>query len=319
VAAFVGAAEDLNAAGYVETQHLVSVVANSAGQHVEAETTRATIDGIHRTATSAGSGHQSSRDVRELDPESVGQRAADLARRGADPVDLDPGTYEVVLAPEAAATIAVFLGFYGFNARAAEEGRSFVRLGDGQLDDAITLADDPTDPRSVGTPFDAEGTPRARLVLVEGGTSAALVHDRRTAAKAGTASTGNHVPGSDTMGPVPTDLVVSPGGSTTEQLIAGVQRGLLVTAFNYCRVLDPKSLVVTGLTRNGTFLIEDGQVTRPVAGLRFTQSFVGALAPGQVLGVGDDDRYADSEFGPGLVITPSLHLRSWAFTGGAQG
>ena len=92
-----------------------------------------------------------------------------------------------------------------------------------------------------------------------------------------------------------------------------------MTTFNYCRVLDPKSLVVTGLTRNGTFVIEGGEVTGAVANLRFTQSFVEALGPERLLDIGSDARFADSEFGPGLAYVPSLRLASWNFTGGSSG
>jgi predicted Zn-dependent protease len=122
-------------------------------------------------------------------------------------------------------------------------------------------------------------------------------------------------------GPDAANLVVEGGGGgrTAEQLVAGMGRGLLVTCFNYCRVLDPKTVGVTGLTRNGTFLVEDGRISRPVTNLRFTQSFVEALGPGRVLGVGGDARLADCEFGPGRVVAPALHLAAWRFTGGAAG
>jgi predicted Zn-dependent protease len=121
------------------------------------------------------------------------------------------------------------------------------------------------------------------------------------------------------MGPVPLDLVVEGGDVAPEAMIGDVGRGLLVTSFNYCRVLDPKTLVVTGLTRNGTFRIDDGRITAPVRDLRFTQSFPEALGAGRVLSVGDDARYADGEFGPGMAIVPSLRLASFRFTGGAAG
>ena len=97
------------------------------------------------------------------------------------------------------------------------------------------------------------------------------------------------------------------------------ERGLLVSEFNYCRILDPKTKVVTGLTRNGTFLVEDGKIVRPVKNLRFTQSFLDALGPGNVLGISREARFADSEFGAGLVHCPALRLGSWRFTGGARG
>jgi predicted Zn-dependent protease len=101
--------------------------------------------------------------------------------------------------------------------------------------------------------------------------------------------------------------------------VAGVERGIYVSTFNYCRVLDPKTLVVTGLTRNGTFMIENGSITDPLTNMRFTQSFVEALGPDKVLGIGNDSRLADCEFDPLLVRAPSLRLSSWNFTGGAEG
>ncbi len=316
---FVDAGPELAGAGYVDTESTQLAFASTAGQRAAATSTRATIDGIHQTPTSAGSAHQTSLALADLDGTAVGERAAHRARRSAEFVDLAPSEIEVVLGPEAVATILTFLGAYGFNGKAHLEGSSFVRIGEGQFDEAITLRNDPADPRAIGTPIDAEGTPRRTTTLVEAGVSRALAHDRRTALRAGTESTGDAVPGGASMGAVPTSLALQPGGTPPEQLIADVRRGLLITQFHYCRVLDPKTLVVTGLTRNGTFLVEDGAVTGAVGNLRFTESFVDALGPGRVRGVGDDDRYADAEFGPGMVIAPSLHLASWHFTGGAAG
>ncbi len=316
---FVDADPTLRAAGFVDTELDQVAFASTAGQRATGATTRATADGIHQTEVSAGSAHGTSVAIGELDVAALGARAADRARRSADFRDLDPGTYEVVLGPEAVSTVLTFLAVYGFNAKAHLEGASFVELGETQFDPAVTILEDPTDPRAIGLPFDAEGTPRSRFALVEAGVSRALAHDRRTARRAGTVSSGNAIPGGEGMGAIPLNIVM-PGGSTPQQeLIGAVERGLLVTQFHYCRILDPKSQVATGLTRNGTFLIEDGEVTGAVGNLRFTQSFLAALGPDQVLGIGDDDRYADGEFGAGMVICPSLRLAGWNFTGGAKG
>ena len=138
-------------------------------------------------------------------------------------------------------------------------------------------------------------------------------------AKAGVASTGHGMPANWIYGPLPTNLRLAEGTEAVDDMIAGVDRGLYVATFNYCRVLDPKTQVVTGLTRNGTFMIENGAITGAVTNLRFTQSFVAALGPDRVLGVGGDARFADSEFGPGLVWAPTLRLAGWSFTGGAAG
>lgn len=317
---FVRAGGDgTDAAGYCETRHVRFAYANSRGHHASDESTLAVLDGIHRMETAAGMGHQAAVGLDALDGAAAGRGAADVAARSTGADDLDPATLPVVLGPEAVATIAIFLGLYGFNAKAVTEGRSFVRLDEQQFDAAFSLRDDVTHERATGLAVDHEGSRRGRTDLVVDGRSVSLAHDRRTALAAGTTSTGHHVPRSETMGPLPTDLVVGTGTASVDDLVATVEDGLYVTAFNYCRVLDPRTLVVTGLTRNGTFRIRDGRLDRPVTNLRFTQSFVDALGPGRLLAVGDDDRHADCEFGAGMVIAPSLALSAWHVTGGAGG
>jgi len=319
VTAFVEAAAGMNAAGYCESEFLQLAFANTAGQTASAATTRATIDGIHRTVTSAGQGHQTSRSLSDLDGGSAGRTAADLASAGQDPVDPDPDRYEVVLGPEAVATIFQFLAIYGFNSKAMAEGRSFVQLDEQQFDEAISLRDDVHDARSIGLTIDVEGTPTQPLTLIERGVNTSLAYDRRTAAAEGRTSTGHAIPGGEQFGPVPIHMLAGAGDTPQDELVRGMQRGLFITAFNYCRVLDPKTMVTTGLTRNGTFLVEDGKIVRPVGNLRFTQSLVAGLASGQVLGVGSDGRHAEGEFGPGMVWTPSVRLQSWNITGTARG
>jgi predicted Zn-dependent protease len=319
VADFVAAAPEMKAAGFCETLgHDVAFV-NTAGHRAFGKYTRASIDGIHQTKGAAGSGHATSQRLGDLDGAAVGALAADRARRGTDAYDIKPGEYEVVLAPEAVGTIAMFLAYYGFNGKLHAEGQSFVELGEKQFDAAIHLYDDAIDPRAIGVGFDAEGTPRRRMELVSSGVTKAIAHDRRTARNAGVVPTGHGDPGSELWGPLPTHVFLEPGDSSVEEMISSIDRGLYVATFNYCRVLDPKALDVTGLTRNGTFMIENGEITGAVTNMRFTQSFVGALAQGQVRAIGNDARFADSEFGPGMMYVPSLHLDGWNFTGGAAG
>ena len=319
VAGFVDAGRQFDAAGFCETRHVRIAYANSRGHRAADASTHAVCNGIHQRGLAAGMAHRESRGLANLDGAAIGAASVRLAERATDPVDLDPGPLPVVLGPEAVATLAVFLGLYGFNARAVAEGRSCVVLDEQQFDPTISLRDDVFDARNVSWGFDAEGVARQRVDLVRDGVSVALAHDRRTAAAAGTTTTGHHVPGSEVYGPMPTDLVLAPGTSSPADLVAGIDRGLLVTSFNYCRVLDPRTLVVTGLTRNGTFLIEDGELGPAVGNLRFTQSFVQALAPGRVRGIGNDDRYAMNEFDAGMTIAPSLALDQWNFTGGSEG
>ncbi|MGB9357883.1 MAG: metallopeptidase TldD-related protein [Acidimicrobiia bacterium] len=316
---FVDAGDGLLAAGYCQTEGRMEAFANSAGQSASGRHSSAIIDGIHQTGTSAGCAHAASVAIGDLDGAAVGELAAKRAVDSAVPFDTKPGEYEVILAPEAVATIAVFLGFYGFNGKMLSEGQSFVDLGTRQFDEQFQMWDDVTDSRAMGVAFDTEGTPKGHLDLVVDGVTRGVAHNRKTAKKAGVASTGNNVPGAEGWGPIPTNVFVGGGDQSVDKLIASVERGIYVSTFNYCRILDPKTMVVTGLTRNGTFMIENGRITDAVTNLRFTQSFVDCFSEGKILGLGDDARFADSEFAPGIMYVPTMRLGSWNFTGGAEG
>ena len=318
VAAFVAAAAGLETAGACSTTETVAAFANTAGQRLVGRSTIASLDGIARTSDSDGSGRFASPSIADLDGSLVGGRAAAKARESQHPTDLDPGRYEVVLEPQCVENLLQFLFVYGFNGRTVEEGRSFVRLGEQQFDPAISLRDDATDAETVGLLFDIEGTPKRRVdVVVDGVTSAAL-HTRRTAAKAGTESTSCAVEDGDIWGALPQNVVFAAGDRAEGDLVAGVERGLLVTDFWYTRILDPRTQVVTGLTRNGVWLIEDGRVVRPIRNLRFTQSYIEAVAPGAVRGISRERALIPGGF-EGIHLVPSLHVTSWNFTGGAKG
>jgi predicted Zn-dependent protease len=330
VAAFVAAGDGLEGAGFCETTLSERYFANSAGQGLDSHDTSAALDAIFRVPGADGrpgsDGVASTYSSRfaDLDGGALGRHAAARVRIGTGLVELPPGRYEVVLEPRCVAYLMDFFTFYGFNGRAVTEGRSFVALGERQLDPALSLSDDATDPRQLGPVFDAEGTPKRRVPLVEAGVITAVTHDRRSAAQAGggATTTGHAVAGGEASGAVATATVLGPasarGPRPVASLISEVGRGLLVSDFWYTRVLDPKTLVATGLTRNGVFLIEKGEVGRAVSNLRFTQSYVAALAPGQVLGVGDDARLAPGGIHLSLHYAPSLHLAAWNFTGNAS-
>jgi predicted Zn-dependent protease len=320
VGAFVTAADGLETAGYCSTEGVRIAFANSAGQRLSGRSTSATLDGIARTGSSDGSSRASSVRLADLDGTVTGLEAVRRARDSADATDLPPGPYEVVLSPSCVVNMLTFLALHGFNGRAVEEGRSFARIGESQFDEAISLADDVSHAMATGVGFDAEGTPKRRVELVRAGVTSGLIHDRRTAKALGTESTGNAVAGAGPFGALPANLVLEAGSASQDDLVGGVERGLLVTDFWYTRILDPRTQVVTGLTRNGVWLIESGRVQRPVTNLRFTQSFLDALGPGQVRGVGSDlTLVGGAVFGIGAYVVPSLHLASWNFTGGAKG
>ncbi|SIQ08611.1 TldD/PmbA family protein [Micromonospora avicenniae] len=337
VRAFVEAAGGLEAAGYCRTTHRSSGFANSAGQSAYGHAVEAAMDGIARAGGADGVARLCADRLADIDGAALGARAAAKARAAVAPVELPPGRYEVVFEPAAVADLLQNLSWYGFNGKRHAERQSFADPGTAQFDPAVTVVDDPL--AAVDLPFDVEGTPRRRLALVEAGTTAAVVHDRRTAADAGTQSTGHGITGGASFGPIPRNLRLlgsdGTGGDTdgipgdpaagavadrdTAALVAQVARGLLVSDLWYTRVLDPKSLVVTGLTRNGVWLIEDGEVTSPVRDFRFTESYPRALGPGRVLGLGRRPVRQPDRLDGVWWEAPPLRLAEWNFTGGASG
>jgi predicted Zn-dependent protease len=318
VAEFVSEAGGLETAGFCSTAAVRVAFANSIGQRLTARATVAELDGIARTSTADGSGRAASADISALNGSEIGARAATKARNASEPTDLEPGRYEVVLEPGCVADMLEFLSVYGFNGKAVEEGRSFATVGSAQFDPSLTLRDDVSDPHTVGIAFDVEGSPKLPRDLVRDGTIVGLLHTRRTGKAAGTESTGHAVEGGAAWGALGGNLVLEGRAPRDTDLVASVERGVVVTDFWYTRVLDPRTQVVTGLTRNGVWLIEEGRVVRPITNLRFTQSFIEALAPGAVQGT-SRARALVREGWDLAYLVPSLHLASWNFTGGAKG
>jgi predicted Zn-dependent protease len=313
---FVRAAGGLETAGYSRTSWWTGAYRNSAGQSLSASATDAVLDGIARLDGADSVARKASAAIGDLDGTALGERAGAAVRSQADPVELEPGRYEVVLMPEATSDVITNLAFYGFNGRFFADGRSFAELGQQQFDESITYLDDPF---TGGRPYDFEGTPRTRMMMVNKGVTCGIAHDRRTAAQAGVAPTGHGAGEESPFGPIALNPGLLPGAATVEEMIAGVGRGLLITDFWYTRVLDPKTLVITGLTRNGVWLIEDGKVVRPVRNMRFTQAYPQALAPGQVLAIGAEAVLQPNRRDLVNTASPALRLASWNFTGGASG
>jgi predicted Zn-dependent protease len=332
---FVAGAGGLETAGYCSTLRLTTAFANSAGMSAQAQTAIASFDAIARRDGVDGVSRLSSSRLSDLDGARLGARAAAKARAGVDARELPPGRYEVVLEPTAVFDLLENLAMFGFNGKAVNEGRSFVEVGAAQFDPSVSIVDDPLDPRGLGAAFDTEGTPKTRRAFVDEGTMVAVAHDRRSGAQAGEASTGHALAGAAAWGAIATNLQLLPSGDdplagtgevagpiadkSVAALVAAVQRGVLVSDFWYTRVLDPRTLVVTGLTRNGVWLIENGEITTPVKNFRFTQSYPQALAPGSVLGIGTHSVGLPASWDAMAYRAPALRLASWNFTGNASG
>ena len=184
----------------------------------------------------------------------------------------------VVLEEHAVVDLLDNLGFVGFSGLAVEEGRSFFEPGRRVGSELVTIVDDARDPAGMPAAFDYEGVPTRRVVMLDAGVCREVVHDAATAARAGVASTGHGLPAPNPWGPFPLHAAMAAGTTPRADVLAGLRDGLLVTRFHYTNVVHPKLAVVTGMTRDGTFLVRDGEIVGPVRNLRFTQSYLDALA-----------------------------------------
>jgi predicted Zn-dependent protease len=312
-------ANSLQAAGFFERSAETAAIANKQGNFGYGRVTDAHLSATVRNAagTSSGWASQPAVLIESIDGAAVAKTAVDKCLRWKDPKRLDPGKYTVVLEPTATGDLVQMMGF-GMQARAAEEGRSFLsKKGGGTLageklfPDFITLRSDPFNKLYSALPWGGGGfgfgggggagggLPADRVTWIENGVVKNLVYDRYWAAKAGKQPT-----------PAPGRLVLEGGGKSITDLIASVDRGLLVTRFWYIRVVNPQTMQVTGLTRDGVFLIEQGKVTSPVMNFRFNQSPVEMLK--NTMAMGTPVRVRGGEGGG--MIAPAIVAKDFSFT-----
>ncbi len=291
-------------------------VANSLGIFAYYSTTTADINTVIMSDDSAGYAAATAWKVGEINTEVVGAEAVEKALQTRNPRELSPGRYPVILEEYAVADMLETLAYLGFGALAVQEGRSFMvdSFGKQIMSDAISIWDDGLDPTGLPMPFDFEGVPRQRVDLIKGGVAEAVVYDSHTAGKEGRASTGHGLPAPNTYGPVPGHIFMAPGEASKEEMLETMERGLWVTRFHYTVPVHPKLAIVTGMTRDGTFLIEKGEVAYPIKNLRFTQSYIEALANVEL--VGRATRLQQSWFGG--VRAPALKLAEFEFTGATE-
>jgi PmbA protein len=294
-------------------EHLA--VANSHGIRAVQRRTSAQLLTV-TMAADGGSGYaeQASVDVTGIDAAAVGREAADKARATENPVAVDPGDWTVVLEEYAVVDLLSMLGYMGFSALAVQEDRSFAEPGKVIGSELVTIVDDATEPGAMPMAFDYEGVAKQKVVLVERGVCRDVVYDAQTAARGGVSSTGHGLPAPNSYGPFPLNMVMSAGTTERSALVGEMDRGLLVTRFHYTNPVHPKLAIVTGMTRDGTFLVEGGKIVGPVRNLRFTQSYLAALAG--TVAVGRDRRTVRGDFGG--VLVPAVRIEGWTFTGATE-
>ena len=310
------AAKHAAASGKVASGAAELAVANSLGvrQYAAASTFSAACTAMIEGA--AGSEEWTAGSVAKLEAHlaDFGHDAVDTALAGRKPQKEEPGEWTVILAPRAVSTLIGFLVHLGFDSLAHIENRSFLagRMGTKVASEKVTILDDGLSPDAMPLPFDFDGVPRRRLTLIESGVARELPHSLRTAKKANTKSTG-HSFGPQASGVIPIHVAMQPGDATLARMVASTERGLLVSRFWYANVAEPSRAVITGMTRDGLFLVEKGRLAGPVCNMRFTESIINALLRVEL--VGSELQGVGDEWSSGVIRVPALKLSSFRFTG----
>ena len=275
----VMAGNRLYAAGYVSSRSDTIALANSKGvrRFFRGSDSAINIKAIGDTSSGYAEGY--ARRFGDLSPTALAERAARKALEGAQPRVLEPGKYTVILEPPAFREFLGYLSWMAFGAQPFEQGSSFMsgKIGESVMGANVTIRDDFEQPLHLGLPFDFEGAPRWPVTLVEQGVARDVVYDSYYAAKLHHDNTGHALPAPNPDGPLPLNIVVDPGVRTLDEMIAGTERGVLVTRTWYIRLVDQKQTIITGMTRDGLFLIENGAIGCWLKNMRFNESIVGAI------------------------------------------
>ena len=307
---------NLVASGALSTSIWSMAIGNSHDLFLYHTGTQSSFSTVIMGGDSSGYAENAAWDIDGLDTEALGREAIAVAQQSRSPREIGAGEYPVVLKPYAVCDIVETLGWIGLGALTVQEKRSFMA---GKIDERVasplvTIWDDGHDLRGLPMPFDFEGVPKQRVSLIEDGIARGVVYDMETAAREGRQSTGHGLPVPNTWGPMPANLFMASGEASLGELIASVERGLLVTRFHYTVPVHEQRTVTTGMTRDGTFWIENGEIAYPVKNLRFTQSYISALDSVAILG--QDTRLMQAWSGGNYA--PAVKLNSFRFTGATE-
>jgi predicted Zn-dependent protease len=302
------------AAGSMTTGTLTLGIANSKGVFAECETTLVDASTVVMSATSSGWAQASGWRLGSVVWDDLADEAIRKTRLGEHPIDGKPGEYTVILDPYATSDLLGMMAGDGMSALAVQEERSWMngRIGQKVVSPMITIVDDGLDAAGIPLPFDFEGQPRQQVTLVDAGLCRGPVFDSYTAGRQpGAVSTGHAMEqaAGERIGPLPINLFLRPGTSNVEEMIASTKEGLYITRFWYTRPVHPRDVVVTGMTRDGTYMVRNGEIAGAVKSLRFTQSYVDALAGTLSLGQACKTLWAG-----GTCNVPAIKLERFNFT-----
>jgi len=257
-----------------------------------------------------------SSDVKDIDHMQVGRTAVEKGLNNLNTKKIDLGEYDVVLEPLAVQSILMYMDMMGFSAKKVQEERSFMKgkFGEQIMDDRVNIYDDISDPDMIGYPFDYEGVPKEKVEIIKDGIANKVVYDSYTAGREeDKESTGHALPMPNPMSPLAMNLLMDTGDYSQEEMIEETDKGILVTRFNYCRPVHPVKGILTGLTRDGTWLIENGEIKHPLNNLRFTQNLIEAF--NNIEGIGEERKLFAMGFYPAYFAAPALKISDFNFTG----
>ncbi len=312
------AARGVEMHGSFTTQVSAQALASSRGIRASQTCTLAETVQIAVKGKVSGYASQAARTSGSIPLEALADEAVDKCLLGcAEPRELPPGPYDVVLEPAAVSEILEWLTLIGFSSRSIEDGSSFLcdKKGEKVTGENFTLWDDATDPAGLTSRFDGEGVAKRRTMLIDRGVGVTATFDKVTADRFGVEPTGHSLGARSEEGAIPTNLFVAPGNTPREELLSGLDRGIWISRFHYLNgFLDPKKTLMTGMTRDGAFWIENGRVVAPIVNMRWTESILAAFA--RIDGMTPDRRSIAAWWGGGAANTvPAMRIRGFQFTG----
>lgn len=304
--------KNLIASGAFSTGIFKIIVANSLGVFAFFSQTQASLSTIIMGKNNSGYGEQISWDINRINPQKVAKEAIAKILDDETPIEIKAGIYPVFLEESAVAQMLDYMNYLGFSGKAIEEERSFLsgKLEKKVLGENITIIDDGLNLSGLPMPFDFEGVGKKKVVLIEKGIFKNRVYDSLSAFKEGKASTGHSLPQPNNLGAYPQNLFLKPGKLSKEKILKGIKKGIYITRFWYLNALH-HNLLMTGMTRDGTFLIENGKILKSLKNLRFTQSFPQALS--EVKAISRETKLATQG-----IVSPALLIKRFNFTGSTK-
>ncbi len=304
---------DLELAGVLTNQVTQLSLGNSQGGFASHPFTEFDVDISVTGDNKEGWASDSAYSLDQLDVSATAQRAMEIAIKNHNPISIEAGEYDTVLSHDAAAELCFFLAYVTFGTKGILDGASYLsdKLGQPVFSEKLSISDNLFHPLIRGIPFDFEGMPTRKVELIKNGIFKEMVLDSKYAKKVNGTSTGHSLPQPNTSGPYPSNLVIEPGTSTLDTMISQTQKGLFVNRFHYTNVHNPMDITLTGMTRDGLFLIEDGKITKPVKNLRYTESL--AKAFNNLADLSSDQKSVSATFG-GSFVVPAMKINGFRFS-----